>query len=67
MLSPKTGRTHQLRVHMATGLQAPIQGDRLYGNNGNTTGDRLMLHARRLHFIHPLNQTPMELSTKPAF
>jgi tRNA pseudouridine32 synthase / 23S rRNA pseudouridine746 synthase len=45
-LRPLTGRTHQLRVHMAIGLQAPILGDRLYGTGGN--GDRLYLHAQKL-------------------
>lgn len=44
---PRTGRTHQLRVHAAhpQGLNAPILGDRLYGQ---PHGDRLMLHAQRL-------------------
>ncbi len=46
---PRTGRTHQIRVHAAVGLGAPIVGDRLYG----TAGDRLMLHAERLEFVHP--------------
>lgn len=46
---PRTGRTHQLRVHAAVGLGAPIVGDRLYG----TAGDRLMLHAEWLAFAHP--------------
>jgi tRNA pseudouridine32 synthase / 23S rRNA pseudouridine746 synthase len=45
-LRPLTGRTHQLRVHMAIGLQAPILGDRLYGNGEND--DRLYLHAQKL-------------------
>lgn len=50
-LWPHTGRTHQLRVHMAhpLGLNNPIVGDRLYG----TPGKRLMLHAAELSFIHP--------------
>lgn len=43
-LWPKTGRTHQLRVQLAS-LQAPIIGDRLYGG---AKAQRLMLHARRL-------------------
>lgn len=42
-LKPKTGRTHQLRVHMAH-LGTPIVGDRVYGR----AGERLMLHARSL-------------------
>jgi len=43
---PMTGRTHQLRVHAAhpEGLNAPILGDRLYGN-GTEESDRLMLHS----------------------
>jgi tRNA pseudouridine32 synthase / 23S rRNA pseudouridine746 synthase len=46
-LRPLTGRTHQLRVHMAIGLQAPILGDRLYGNG--ESDDRLYLHAQKLN------------------
>lgn len=42
-LKPKTGRTHQLRVHMKA-LDCPILGDRLYGKSG----DRLYLHASSL-------------------
>jgi len=50
-LFPRTGRTHQLRVHCAhpAGLATPIAGDRLYG----TPGERLMLHAEHLAFAHP--------------
>jgi tRNA pseudouridine32 synthase/23S rRNA pseudouridine746 synthase len=50
---PLTGRTHQLRVHAAhsEGLGIPIVGDRLYG--AANEGDRLCLHARELHFLHP--------------
>lgn len=50
-LWPHTGRTHQLRVHMAhsLGLNNPIVGDRLYG----TADKRLMLHAAELSFTHP--------------
>ena len=48
---PRTGRTHQLRVHAAhpLGLALPIVGDRLYGH----AGERLMLHAESLEFEHP--------------
>ncbi len=45
-LWPETGRTHQLRVHLAH-LGAPILGDRLY-NRGDRSVGRLMLHAARL-------------------
>jgi 23S rRNA-/tRNA-specific pseudouridylate synthase len=44
-LWPQTGRTHQLRLHMAAML-APILGDRLYGDA--QAAPRLLLHARRL-------------------
>ncbi|RKH72122.1 RluA family pseudouridine synthase [Corallococcus interemptor] len=48
---PRTGRTHQLRVHAAhpKGLGAPILGDPLYGH----AGLRLHLHAETLSFVHP--------------
>jgi tRNA pseudouridine32 synthase/23S rRNA pseudouridine746 synthase len=51
-LYPRTGRTHQLRVHCAhpEGLAAPILGDRLYGT---AAADRLHLHAEHLAFTHP--------------
>lgn len=50
-LWPQTGRTHQLRVHMAhpMGLANPIVGDRLYGH----AAQRLMLWADQLEFVHP--------------
>jgi 23S rRNA pseudouridine1911/1915/1917 synthase len=48
---PKTGRTHQIRVHLSEyGL--PILGDDLYG--GEERASRLMLHASRLTFPHPI-------------
>ena len=48
---PRTGRTHQLRVHAAhpLGLGAPIVGDPLYGHADR----RLFLHAETLSFVHP--------------
>ncbi len=51
LLYPLTGRTHQLRVHMAhaEGLGVPIEGDRLYGSESQ----RLMLHSEFLAFDHP--------------
>ncbi|MBR6884199.1 MAG: RluA family pseudouridine synthase [Prevotella sp.] len=51
LLHPRTGRTHQLRVHCAhqEGLGGPIVGDALYGHRA----DRLYLHAETLSFIHP--------------
>jgi 23S rRNA pseudouridine1911/1915/1917 synthase len=52
-LRPKTGRTHQLRVHMA-GLGTPILGDPIYGKkDGRFPGATLMLHAYRLKIALP--------------
>jgi 23S rRNA pseudouridine1911/1915/1917 synthase len=52
-LRPKTGRTHQLRVHMA-GFGTPILGDPIYGrDDGRFPEARLMLHAYRLRITLP--------------
>ena len=48
-LKPTTGRTHQLRVHLAH-LNAPILGDRVYGKSSDC---RMMLHAQKLEIILP--------------
>ena len=53
-LWPKTGRTHQIRVHLAS-IHHPIIGDKLYG--GKSTHhkmDRQALHAHRLELKHPI-------------
>jgi 23S rRNA pseudouridine1911/1915/1917 synthase len=48
---PKTGRTHQIRVHLAS-IGHPIVGDKLYGpRNGSSEATRLMLHALALEFV----------------
>lgn len=47
---PETGRTHQLRVHAATGLGVPIVGDPVYGNGGSCG---MMLHAATLRLERP--------------
>ncbi len=62
---PQTGRTHQLRLHAAhpDGLGNPIQGDRLYGHDG----ERLCLHASRLSFIHPTTDDRMTFEAKAPF
>lgn len=52
-LAPVTGRTHQLRVHMAA-LGHPILGDALYADTATAARTpRLLLHATRLAFEHP--------------
>lgn len=55
VLYPLTGRTHQLRVHLAhqLGLANPVKGDRLYGSAEHREG-RLLLHAQTLSFEHPV-------------
>lgn len=60
---PETGRTHQLRVHAASGLKHPIKGDRLYGHRSE--GERLYLHAETIAFTHPITGERMEF-TYPA-
>ncbi len=64
-LYPKTGRTHQLRVHMAhpQGLDCAIVGDNLYGQKA----DRLYLHANQLKFVHPTTNEPMFFEITPDF
>lgn len=54
--TPHTGRSHQLRVHAAhpLGLDAPIIGDRLYGRTAPGDDERLLLHAERMAFVHPV-------------
>ena len=65
-LYPKTGRTHQLRVHCAhqEGLNAPILGDPLYGNE---KAARLHLHAEEITFEHPLKGKKMTITRKADF
>jgi 23S rRNA pseudouridine1911/1915/1917 synthase len=59
LLKPKTGRTHQLRVHLKH-LGAPVLGDSVYGTP--VDGLRQMLHAYRLTLIHPITNEPLTLS-----
>jgi len=47
-----TGRTHQIRVHMAS-MGHPVLGDVLYGHKRMPNAERLMLHAYSLEFTHP--------------
>lgn len=65
-LEPVTGRTHQLRVHMAA-IGHPILGDRLYGDQTGSAAPRLMLHARMLSFIHPFSSEPLTLTSAAPF
>ncbi len=49
---PKTGRTHQIRVHLAS-IGHPIVGDKIYGRKKQSIETRLFLHAYLLEFISP--------------
>lgn len=62
---PRTGRTHQLRVHAAhpLGLHCPILGDELYG----TKADRLYLHAEALEFVHPVTGENVKVTREAEF
>lgn len=71
-LFPKTGRTHQLRVHMSS-IGHPMVGDKMYGGrpvsemdlagSGDTEPliEHQALHARRLRIMHPILEKPLEL------
>lgn len=64
-LSPKTGRTHQLRVHMST-IGFPIVGDTMYGGrvfeSGDFRFDRQALHAFEITLVHPTTLKTVTLS-----
>ena len=64
-LYPKTGRTHQLRVHCAhhLGLNTPIVGDTHYGKKA----ERLHLHAEYLAFTHPISHERLEFEVAADF
>ncbi|MFN3825288.1 MAG: RluA family pseudouridine synthase [Pseudorhodobacter sp.] len=65
-LVPLTGRTHQLRVHMAE-LGHPILGDTLYASGAALDHPRLMLHAEGLHLHHPVTGTPLTFTAPAPF
>ena len=62
-IKPLTGRTHQIRVHMAASGH-PLAGDARYGRRKSKPSiPRLFLHASRLSFIHPETQEKVEFSS----
>ena len=65
-LTPITGRSHQLRVHMAS-LSHAIIGDSLYSVNPPPDGQRLLLHAAKLGFPHPLSGEPVNCVSDVPF
>ncbi|MBV7435919.1 RluA family pseudouridine synthase [Aeromonas sp. sif2416] len=69
VLTPETGRTHQLRIHCQL-LGHPILGCDLYGGlllAGTEKTPRLMLHASALDFVHPVSGEPMAASCASPF
>lgn len=62
---PKTGRMHQIRVHMA-GLLHPILGDYQYGKRFDCQyrPQRLLLHASEISFVHPKNLTKITIKAE---
>lgn len=62
---PRTGRTHQLRIHAAhpLGLHCPIIGDELYGEKAG----RLYLHAEYLEFTHPITGETVRITKEAEF
>ncbi|MDH5409060.1 MAG: RluA family pseudouridine synthase [Gammaproteobacteria bacterium] len=66
-LIPKTGRTHQLRVHLQS-IGHAIIGDRLYASTeAQKKSERLLLHAVKLSFIHPVTQQELVLNSNAPF
>ena len=66
-LTPITGRTHQLRVHMQS-INHAILGDELYANKETIDkSKRLLLHACHLSFKHPVSDEHLEFNSKPDF
>jgi len=63
MATPKTGRTHQIRVHLKH-VKSPILGDSIYGStsmNKKFQASRQLLHAFKLKLIHPITSLPFEI------
>ncbi|GGW62227.1 RluA family pseudouridine synthase [Alishewanella tabrizica] len=66
LLQPVTGRSHQLRLHLAA-LGHPIVGDVFYGNTAISVGSRLMLHAWQISLQHPVTQQRIKVEVLPSF
>ncbi|MCG5029996.1 RluA family pseudouridine synthase [Mesosutterella sp. OilRF-GAM-744-9] len=71
-LFPKTGRTHQLRIHCAhpAGLGCPIEGDSIYGSQGALllrSGRPLCLHMAEIEFEHPADGRRLHFESEPGY
>jgi 23S rRNA pseudouridine1911/1915/1917 synthase len=58
----ETGRTHQIRVHLAA-IDLPVAGDPVYGRQGELGLERQILHAARLAFTHPVTGAEVDVSS----
>jgi tRNA pseudouridine32 synthase/23S rRNA pseudouridine746 synthase len=61
-----TGRSHQLRVHLAS-LGHPILGDDLYAGEAANRAGRLLLHAAEIAFTHPATSVMMNFQSRAPF
>ncbi len=60
---PKTGRTHQIRIHL-TSIGLPILGDHVYGKKVRTDAQRIFLHAYEVAFTHPMTSKNVVITAK---
>ena len=63
-LCPKTGRTHQIRLHLAY-LGTPIYADFLYGKD--IDGERIRLHCKSVKFMHPATKETMKITAPTPY
>ena len=61
LVSPKTGRHHQIRVQLAK-IGCPIKGDIKYGFDRTNKDKSIHLHARKIDFIHPVSKEPVSIT-----
>ena len=66
--TPKTGRTHQIRVHLKH-LLCPILGDETYGSKSHNNNYKVfsqLLHAHSIEFLHPITNAPLKITAPMA-
>lgn len=59
-VNPRTGRSHQIRVQLAS-IGCPIRGDLRYGFKRPNEDKSICLHSRMLHFVHPVKKEPITI------
>jgi len=63
---PKTGRTHQIRVHLAHEGH-PVVGDEMYGKKAKAWASRPLLHAYRIEFAHPVTHVSVKVEASVPY